>query len=332
MKFANPHMFYGFFVVFLFAWSLFLLIRYRRQKMRMFLEKQLVGEIARDFSQQLFLWKNIFLVCVLLFSILALARPQWGFEWQDVKRQGVDILLVIDTSRSMLTEDVKPNRLERTKLAVKDLLKKLKGDRVGLIAFSGDAFLTCPLTVDYAGVLLSLEDLKTDTIPRGGTDLGRAIQEALKGYQDVAAQYKAVVILTDGDNLEGDPLHWAKVAAEKKIKISTIGIGTKDGELVRVSNEKGELEFLKDGSGNFVKSRLNEMLLQEIAATTGGAYVRSSGAEFGLDYLYDKQISRMERRDVESKIEKKYFDRFQIPLAIALIFLLAETMLVARKP
>ena len=332
MIFASPYMFYGFFVVLLFAWALFLLIRYRRKKIRMFLEKQLVEEIARDFSQRLFIWKNIFLVCVLVFCILALARPQWGFEWQDVKRQGVDILLVIDTSKSMLTEDVKPNRLERTKLAVKDLLKKLKGDRVGLIAFAGDAFLVCPLTVDYGGVLLSLDDLKTDTVPRGGTNLDNAIQAALKGYEDVAAQYKAVVILTDGDNLEGDPLHWAKVAAEKKIKISTIGIGTKDGELVRVPNEKGEMEFLKDASGNFVKSRLNEELLQEIAATTGGAYVRSSGAEFGLDYLYDKHISKMERRDIESKIEKKYFDRFQIPLAIAFLFLLAETLMVARKP
>lgn len=332
MHFAQPYMFNGLFLAVLFAGLLLWLARYRRKKVNRFLQKQLVGEIARDFSLKMFFLKSALLVLTVVFSVIALARPQWGFEWQEVKHQGVDILLAIDTSRSMLSEDVKPNRLERTKLAVKDLLKKLKGDRVGLIAFSGDAFLVCPLTADYAGVLLSLDDLRTDTIPRGGTDLGRAIGEALKGYADVPAQYKAVVILTDGENLEGDPVARAQEAAQKKIRISTIGIGTQEGELVRVTNAAGESEFLKDAQGNYVKSRLNETLLQQIAAATGGAYVRSSGAQFGLDYLYDNVISKMERRDIESKIEKKFFDRFQIPLMIALVLLLLETGLVARKP
>lgn len=325
-------MFYAFFIVAFFVWGLFVLFRYRRHKMQKFLEKQLIPDIAPDLSRRRIVWKDVCLVAVLLFSVLSLARPQWGFEWQDIKRQGVDIFLLIDTSKSMLTEDVSPNRLERTKLAVKDLFKRAAGDRVGIIAFSGEAFLVCPLTADYNGVLLSLEDLSVETIPRGGTDLGRAIQEALKGYEDIAAQHKAVVILSDGDNLEGDPLHWARVAAEKKIRVFTVGIGTQDGELIRVPGESGEMEFLKDGNGNFVKSRLNEGVLQQIAALTGGAYVRASGAEFGLDFLYEKQISAMEKRDIESKAEKKYFERFQLPLLIAFLLLLVETMIVARKP
>jgi Ca-activated chloride channel homolog len=332
MQFAQTYMFNLFLLAVAFAAMLFWLARYRSKRMKRFLEEQLQSEVAASFSRKMYIRKNILLVLVIVFSILALARPQWGFEWQQVKRKGLDILLVIDTSKSMLTEDVKPNRLERTKLAVKDLLKKLKGDRVGLIAFSGSAFLICPLTADYSGFLLSLDSLKADTIPRGGTNLGAAIEEGLKGYQDVPSQYKALVLLTDGENWEDDPSHWAKAAAEKKVRIYTIGIGTKEGELIRVPNENGEMAFLKDADGNFVKSRLNEQLLKEIAAVTGGAYVRASGAEFGLGYLYDNELSKLEKREIESQIEKKYFDRFQIPLALAFIFLLMETLLAARKP
>jgi Ca-activated chloride channel family protein len=332
MHFAQPYMFNLFFLAVAFVAMLIWLARYRRKRMARFLEEELQEDVAANFSRKMYIRKNVLLILAVLFSVLALARPQWGFEWQQVKRKGLDILLVIDTSKSMLTEDVKPNRLERTKLAVKDLLKKLKGDRVGLIAFSGSAFLVCPLTADYSGFLLSLDDLGADTMPRGGTNLGAAIQEALKGYQDVPSQYKALVLLTDGENWEDDPLHWAKAAAEKKIRVYTIGIGTKEGELIRVPDEKGEATFLKDAEGNFVKSRLNEQLLKEIAATTGGAYVRASGAEFGLGYLYDNELSKLEKREFESQIEKKYFDRFQIPLALAFFLLLAETLLVTRKP
>ncbi|MDZ4241675.1 MAG: VWA domain-containing protein, partial [Candidatus Omnitrophota bacterium] len=256
---------------------------------------------------------------------------QWGFELQEVKRQGIDILLAIDVSKSMLTEDVKPNRLERTKLAVKDLIKKLKGDRIGLIGFAGDAFLFCPLTVDYGGFLLSLEDLDVTSVPRGGTNLSQAMSEALKEYENVPAKYKAVVIVTDGENLEGDPLAMARRAKEKGIKVYCVGIGTKEGDLVRVQDMVGGHEFLKDENGNFVKSRLNEDLLQKVALATGGMYVRASGAQFGLDMIYDRELAKMERRDLETRVEKKYFDRFQVPLALALVLLVWETCLVPRK-
>jgi len=332
MHFAQSYMFNLLFLVIAFTAMIVWLARFRRKRLKRFLEEQLLPDMAASFSRKMYVRKNMLLVLALIFSVFALARPQWGFEWQQVKRKGLDILLVIDTSKSMLTEDVKPNRLERTKLAVKDLLQKLKGDRVGLIAFSGSAFLVCPLTADYSGFLLSLNNLGVDTIPRGGTDLGAAIEEALKGYQDVPSQYKAIVLLTDGENWEDDPLHWAKVAAEKKIRIYTIGIGTKEGDLIRVPNDKGEAVFLKDSEGNYVKSRLNEQLLKEIAATTGGAYVRAGGAVFGLGYLYDNELSKLEKREFESQIEKKYFDRFQIPLALAFFLLLADTLLAAKKP
>ncbi|MBF0594397.1 MAG: VWA domain-containing protein [Candidatus Omnitrophica bacterium] len=313
------------------ALVLYWLAKMRRRRINRFVHKHLMPDVAASVSRRKHILKDVLLMLVLFFSVLALVRPQWGFEWMDVRREGLDIFIAIDTSKSMLTEDVKPNRLERTKLAVKDLVRKLKGDRVGLIAFAGSSFLACPLTTDYSGFLLSLDDISTSTIPRGGTDISKAIQEGLKGYEDVPAQYKVLVILTDGENWEGDPLHWAKVAADRKIRIYTVGIGTREGELVRVFKENGDQDFVKDANGNFIKSRLNESLLKELAATTGGAYVRSGGAEFGLDYLYENQLSHLEKRNIESRVEKKYHDHFEYPLLLALLCLLAETVISSRR-
>jgi len=332
IHFAQPFFFNGVFVVAAIAVMLLFLAKVRRKTIHQFGEKKLAVVTARSFSAFRFVWKEVLIVAVFLFSVFALTRPQWGFDWQEVRRQGLDILVLIDTSKSMLTEDVKPNRLERAKLAVKDLLKKLKGDRIGIIAFAGDAFLTCPLTADYGGFVLSLDDLAPDVIPRGGTNLGKALQESFKGYEDVASQYKAVIVLTDGENWEGDPIEWARVAAQKKIRIYTVGIGTREGELIHMVQEDGEAGFVKDSAGNFVKSRLNESMLKEIAAVTGGAYVRSSGAELGLDYIYDNYLSRLEKRDIESKMEQHYYERFQIPLFLAFIFLVLEARLSLRRP
>ena len=329
--FLNAYILNALFFAIFFALVLYALSKVRRHRIYRFVQKDLLPVMAASSSRKRHIWKDILAVGVVIFVIFSLARPQWGFEWQDVKREGLDIFIAIDTSKSMMTQDVKPNRLERTKLAVKDLLKKLKGDRVGLIAFAGDAFLVCPLTTDYGGLLLTLDDLSTATISRGGTDIGQAIQEALKGYQDVPSQYKVVVILTDGENWEGDPVQWAKIAAQKKIRIYTIGIGTKEGDLIRVLNDRGEPEFIKDSEGNIIKSRLNERMLKEIASAAGGAYVRSSGVDFGLDYLYENQWAHLEKRSIESRVEKKYHEHFEIPLTVALIFLLAETLLSLRK-
>ncbi len=331
MRFAQPAFLYLLFLVPLLAWMLSALARYRRERAARFVDRHLEAAVAWRFDSKRYRLKNVLLCLAFVCAVLALARPQWGFEWSKVKRRGLDIFLLIDTSKSMLTEDVRPNRLERTKLAVRDLLKKLKGDRIGLIAFSGDAFLECPLTIDYGGFLLSLDDLSAETIPRGGTNISRAIEEAMKGYEDVPAQYKAVIIMTDGENWEGDPMRVAKLAQERKIRIYTVGIGTKEGELVRIIDDKGQAQFLKDNDGNIVKSHLNEKLLNEIAALTGGAYVRAGGAESGLDYLYDVELSKLERRDIESEVEKKYHERFQWFVALMLLLLVAEMSIPTRR-
>ncbi len=325
MQFESIHLIHLMWALIPLMGGLFWFLSRKKRKIQGLIQEDLIKDIVPSFKEASEKKKIVLLGLVWIFSILALIRPQWGFEWQEVKKQGLDILVVVDVSKSMLTQDIKPNRLERTKLAVRDLLKKLQGDRIGLVAFAGDAFLFCPLTTDYAGFLLSVNDLSVNTVSRGGTNLSVAIEEAIKGYDNTPTQYKAVIIVSDGDNLEGDPMEAAKKAKEKGIKIYCIGIGTKEGELIQVTNQNGEKEFLKDRDGNFVKSRLNEKVLEGIALATGGVYVKSSGAEFGLDLIYDRELSRLEKREIESEKTKRYYERFQIPLAIALFFLIYET-------
>lgn len=325
MQFAEPkflHLLWlaplliGFFI-----WS----IRHHHGRMKVFADRPLLKDLVPGFTRMNLMVRAILLTIVFVLAVITLSRPQWGFEWRKVKRQGADILVAIDVSKSMLAKDIKPNRLERTKLAVRDLLKKLKGDRIGLIAFAGDSFLMCPLTVDYNGFLLSLDDLSTDTIPVGGTNIGSAILEAMNSYREVSGEYKSVIIVTDGENLDGDPMAQALQAKAKGIKIHAIGIGSPEGELIQIPNEKGELEFLKDPDGNVVKSRLNAGLLQKIASETGGIYVQAGGADFGFDTIYNQELSKLQKREFESLRDKKFYERFQWILTLALLLLCWET-------
>jgi len=332
MRFEQAYMFHLFWIVLFLVIFFWMTMLRHHVLVNRFVQGKLQGQVARNFMRKNKILKNILILLVFVFGILALCRPQWGFEWQEIKRKGIDIIVIIDTSKSMLTQDVKPNRLERTKLAVKDLLKKLKGDRIGLIAFAGDAFLLCPLTSDYNGFMLSLNELGIDSIPRGGTNIEKAIQVGLESFDEVNSQYKSMIIITDGDNTEGDPLKLAKQAKDAGVKIYSIGIGTKEGELIQISSpDSVNTVFLKDNNDNFVKSRLNERLLQEISVMTGGVYVKSSGAQFGLDLIYEEKLTALEKRDIESKMKKKYYDRFQIPLTLALILLLIETCITTRR-
>ena len=321
MRFANSFLLNWLWLLPL-LWLLLKFFLHRRQKkMAQFIDQGLLDQVTCEFSLSRLKRKKYALLFCYTCLILALARPQWGYVIEKVKQQGLDIILAVDVSKSMLTQDVKPNRLERTKLAIKDLLKKINGDRVGLMAFAGEAFMMCPLTVDYAGFSMSLDDLSVESIPAGGTNIAKTIQDALKIFGSEQLKYKALVILTDGEEEQGDALSIATQAKEKGVRIFTIGIGTKDGDLIQVPQEDGSRGFLKDNQGNFVKSHLNEGLLQKIAYETSGAYVRSSGAEFGLDYLYTHELSKWAKRNFEEKEQKKYYEQFQWFVFLAIIFL-----------
>lgn len=311
--------------------------RQRRRRIEKFADRSLLASIAPSMSKARRVIKAILVISAVTLALIALARPQWGFEWQEVKRSGLDMLIAIDVSKSMLATDVKPNRLERSKFAVKDLIKKLNGDRIGLVAFAGTSFLQCPLTIDYNGFLLSLDDLGVGTIPRGGTSISSAINEAVgvfsasPGAAPDEKKYNVLVIVTDGEDFEGDALAAAKQAAEKKIKIFCVGVGTLDGELVPVSTEYGPKEYLSDKAGNIVKTRLNEDILKQVAISTGGSYVHAIQSEFGLALLYDKSISRLEKRDIDAKMKKHYQERFQYFLAIAAFLLMLDLVVPESK-
>ena len=311
--------------------------RRRRRMLEKFADKSLIASIAPSMSTTRRAVKTSLVVAGIALALVALVRPQWGFEWQEVKRAGLDIMIAMDVSKSMLANDVKPNRLERSKFAVKDLIKKLDGDKIGLIAFAGTAFLQCPLTIDYNGFLLSLDDLNTLTIPRGGTSISNAIREAMQAFSKGPAdavnekKYRVLVIITDGEDLEGDAIAAAKEAAEAGIKIFCVGVGTSEGELIPVSEGYASREYLLDSSGQAVKTSLNENILKEVAISTGGSYVRATQSDFGLVLLYEKSISRLEKRDIEAKMKKSYQERFQYFLGAAALLLLAEMLLSERK-
>ncbi len=264
------------------------------------------------------------------FLLLALLQPRWGYHWEDVKRRGIDLIVAVDTSRSMLADDVKPNRLDRAKREVEDLVQLLRGDRVGLIAFSGSAFVLCPLTLDYGAFRMFVDDLSATTVPRGGTDLAAAIEKAISAFTAGPGKYKALLLISDGENLEGNYEAAARKAREEGIKIFTIGIGKVEGVPIKITTPRGT-SYLKDREGNIVVSKLDESALQQIALITGGAYHRATASGLELDLIYRERIAKMEKKELESSRKKIYEHRFQWPLAVALLFVFLEAVIGERK-
>jgi Ca-activated chloride channel family protein len=331
MRFAAIQTAYLFWLIIALIGFFFWVNARRSKALEAFADKNLLATLLTSFDIRKHRLKQVLFIVALSLGVFALMRPQWGFKWQEIKRRGLDILVAVDVSKSMLAEDIKPNRLERTKLALADFIKHLKGDRIGLIAFSGSAFVQCPLTVDYSGFLLCAEALDINTIPKGGTSISSAIQQAIESYEGGLKKYKVLIIITDGEDHQGDPVKLAELAQKQGIKIFCIGIGTNEGELIPVTDEGGNKAFLKDRSGAVVKSRLDEITLQKISLTTGGSYVRASAKEFGLGLIYKEKLSEMEKRELETKMAKQYEERFQIPLAIAFLLLTVEFLLSDRR-
>ena len=273
--------------------------------------------------------KGFCVALAIMFIMLALARPQWGYKWEEQKHIGLDVVFAVDTSKSMLAEDIKPNRLERSKLAISDILDRLDGDRVGLVAFSGQAFLQCPLTLDYGAFKMSLEALDTNIIQRGGTNIATAIDEADEAFAKTGNQ-KIIILISDGEELEASGIARAeKISKEQNVKIYTLGVGSTTGEPIPVRDARGNLTFLKDENGKLVSSILNEELLKKVAQATGGFY--ASLAENGMDEIFENGISKEIKSELTSKMKKIAIERFQIPLAIAIAIIVFELMLGTRR-
>jgi Ca-activated chloride channel homolog len=267
----------------------------------------------------------------LAFAIVSLAQPRWGYTFEDVKRKGLDLLIAVDTSRSMLSNDVQPNRLERVKLAAHDLINELQGDRVGLIAFAGRAFLQAPLTIDYDAAIESVNDLDTKTIPEGGTNISAAITLATQSFGKSAVGNRALVIFTDGEELSGDAVKNAKAAADAGVQIFTIGVGTPSGSLIPISSEDGETSFVKDSAGQVVKSKLDEKRLREVAQAGGGFYLHLENGPRTMQQLYTEGLAKMQAAEMDVRLSRRPIERYEWPLGAALVALALSILIGERK-
>ena len=303
----------------------------QRAALAQFASGHLIGQLTASFSQGRRTLKRLLYIAGVACIFAALARPQWGFRWEEVHRKGIDILFAVDTSKSMLAQDVKPDRITRAKLAVTDLVNKLDGDRVGLIAFAGDAFLQAPLTLDYGAFKQALDALEVGIVPRGGTNVASAIQEAQAAFGSGTKNEKILVLITDGEDLEAKGIDAARAAAKDGLKIYTIGVGSTTGELIPVPDDSGGTSFLKDEKGNYVKSHLDESTLKQIADATGALYAPLGQQGQGLETVYQHALAPLPKQDLMSRMQKVNLERFQWPLALGIALLLAEMFIGTRK-
>jgi Ca-activated chloride channel family protein len=308
-----------------------LTLRMKRKAMKRFGNLSLMEKLTLSFSPRKQRWKIALLLLALLLLMFSLARPQLGTKLTLMKREGVDIVIAMDCSLSMLAEDFKPSRLEKAKQEVNGLISRLRGDRVGLVAFAGVAFIQCPLTLDYSAAQMFLDIMDVNLIPKPGTAIGEAIRTSVKAFNQKERKYKVLILLTDGEDHDSDPLGAAEEAAAEGIRIYTIGIGSLQGEPIPLRNARGSVEgYKKDREGEVVVSRLDETTLQKIALTTGGKYYHATSGEMELDRIYD-EISKMEKKELEGKLMTQYEDRYQVFLFLSMVFLTVEFLISERR-
>src|SRR5438477_1871771 len=331
MRFANPQMFWLLLVtVPLLAWFLWWGWRRKQALIAQFVQSRLLAQLTVGVSALRQKIRLALAVLAVTSALLALARPQWGFDWEEAKQRGLDIVVGIDTSRSMLAEDVRPNRLARAKLAALDLMKLARNDRLALAPFAGAAFLQCPLTLDEQAFRQSVEALDVGIIPVGGTALTEVIETAKTAYKEEGDNFKILVLFTDGEDHDSGAIEAAEKAAKAGMRIFTVGVGTPNGELLRVTDESGATSYIKDDQGNVVKSRLDEELLRKIASATGGFYLPLRAAN-AMATLYEQGLAPLPKSESSSRLIQRYHERFQWPLALAIAALLVEMLLPERK-
>ncbi|WP_457552160.1 VWA domain-containing protein [Desulfobacula sp.] len=328
MKFVNPYLLnllWGLIALF----GIFLYGFLKRKKILSgFAMANMLPKIVPGFDPKTRWIKADLITVGFAFVIVALSGPQWGYTWQKTTQKGVDIMIALDCSKSMLAQDIKPNRLERAKREIIDLLHMMKSDRAGLVAFSGKAILQCPLTLDHEAFNIFLKVLEPGFLPVGGTNLDDAIKECYKGFEKESDTQKAIIIITDGENTSGDVEETIREMARQKIKIFSIGVGDLQG--APIPDEKGG--FKKDAAGNIILSKVDEKGLERLAAMTGGTYVRSVAGDMDLDLIYKTKIlGTMERKTLTSGKKKIWENRYQWFLFPGLILLLIEFLFPFKK-
>ncbi len=330
MRFEHPKILWLLLVILpgllaFFWWAM----RSRKKLLEQFIQTRLLLTLTVGVSPARQKIRFGFLVLAVALLVVTLARPQHGFDLQEVEQRGLDIVVAVDTSKSMLATDIAPNRLARAKLAALELMQKAGTDRMGLVAFAGDAFLECPLTIDNTAFQQCVQALDVNSIPQGGTAIATAINTALTAFKE-DSRHKVLVLLTDGEDNDTGALEAAQNAAKAGLKIFTIGIGTAAGDLLRVTEANGNSDYVRDEQGNVVKSHLNEALLQQIAGATGGFYLPLRGANT-IDTLYEHGLAPLPKSEGRERLVRRYHEQYHWPLALAMLLLLAELFLPERK-
>lgn len=311
--------------------ALFLIMkRWRKKAIRSLGDDAVVAQLMPDVSTIKQGVKFIILLGAISFLIIGIVNPQIGSKLSEVKRKGADVMIALDVSNSMKAEDLSPNRLERAKQAISKLLDKLEGDRIGIVVFAGEAFVQLPITTDYAAAKLFLETIDTDVIPTQGTAIGSAIRLAMESFGHDMGKNKTVIVISDGENHEDDALKAAQEAVERGISVNTIGMGSPSGSPIPIYKNGTQTGFKKDKDGNTVVTKLNEEMLEELAAAGNGAYVHASNSETGLNAIID-EVNKLEKKNFESKMYSDYDDKFYYFLAPALLLLIVELFINERK-
>lgn len=324
-RFAEPQYLYLLLLVPTLIVLFLLYLKGKRKRMELFGDTELLQRMTPFASPKRVRNKFILIVLAVILLTLALARPQFGANLKEVNRNGVEIMLVVDVSNSMMAEDLKPNRLERTKLAISQLIDKLSEDRIGMVVFAGDAYVQLPITSDYVSAKTFVRSLSTDMVPRQGTSIASAIELATRSFSEKSERSRAMILISDGESHEGEPLQAAQHAKEASVIVYTVGLGTPDGAPITMGGD-----MIKDSEGEIVVTKLDEQLLQQIAVLTGGAYVRANESSMGLDKVVT-EIDKLEKLELTSVVFDQFSEQFHYLVIIALIMLLADIIMIERK-
>ncbi len=303
----------------------------RRRAIERFGESELMRRLSANVSHGARRVKSVMIIAILALLVTALARPQFGTRVETVRREGQDIIVALDLSNSMLAEDIAPNRLEKAKHAVGTLIRGLEGDRIGLVAFAGDAFVQSPLTVDYGAATLFLNAMSTGLMPVQGTNLAEALRVSIDAFEAGERQHRILIVITDGEDHEGEIDKAVESAVEEGIRIYAVGVGSPDGVPIPVFDERGRRTgYKRDENGEIVTTSLDEATLENIARETGGRYLRATPGENELDRLAD-EISEMAGTEFEARQVTQYEEQYQIFLGIALLLMVLEVLVPERR-
>ncbi len=305
------------------AYALYL--RARRKRIARLGNPELITQLIPDASTGKGWLKVSLLAAAWFFFVLGLARPQLGARLKEHESQGVEVMIALDVSNSMLAEDYSPNRLERSKLAISRLVDKLQGDRIGLVVFAGEAFVQLPITADYVSAKIFLKSINTESVPIQGTALAEALMTSARSFSTQSERSRAIILITDGEDHEGEAIEAARAIAEQGIRIYCIGVGSPQGKPIP---KNGSL--LKDANGDIVVTRLDEEILQEIAGAADGKYVRAGAAEFGLNPIID-DLRKLDKEQFSSVVFEDFDEQYMYFFAIALFFLILELLVPETK-